>query len=696
MSRWIYKRLLQAVLTIVIVVHLTFFLIRLMPGNPIDFLMLSMVDPETGAGSAQAARLIEVYTNIHPQKPLWEQYIDYMTAVFFEFDLGTSIHRGVPVTEFLLASLPWTLFIMSFSLVMTFVIGILLGGIIAYYEGSNADVVVSIISTIQSAVPFYVAAVLLLYVFGYRGGYFPVTGRYPAGVEPGFTLAFIGGAFYHAFLPMVSMIITGFAGATLSMRGNAISVLGSDYIRVARLRGLNPTVISTRYVIRNAILPMYTGFMLTVGYMFGGSVILEEIFFYRGIGYWLFHGVISRDYPIMMGGFILITIAVVIAMIVADVTYDWIDPRAKGEGVEKPTYRPLKSNSIFARIQRFLTNINPSANLGAGPIATGSSGSDDQWLRNYEVEQTTTKEEFHRRFDRSFAGPVKVVWADWRGKVGILLTSFFVLLGLVGPYIVRPPHDSTTPYVQPFETFEYPLGSDRLGQGLHSLMVYGTAPMLEMIVAGGIFTIVVGVLAGAYSGYTGGITDRILMVIADVALSLPGFPLIIVLAAIIEPESPWLVGIILSIAGWGGLARAIRSEILSLRGESYVESSRTMGISRIEIIWHDLLPNLWPYILINLIEAMKGVIFGAIALYFLGVLPFSHENWGVTMNLAYANGALQFPSRLHWILVPIIFLTVFAIGLVLLAQSLDRVNNPRIRIKHLKTVDETNVEQGGR
>ncbi|HET7324230.1 MAG TPA: ABC transporter permease, partial [Halococcus sp.] len=153
----------------------------------------------------------------------------------------------------------------------------------------------------------------------------------------GFNWPYISSILYHAVLPLLSTTLVGWGGTALSMRGNSISILGEDYIRVARLRGLSRRRIALRYVARNAMLPMYTGIVLAIAFMLGGSVILEQIFTYPGVGYYLFLATVSRDYPLMMGGLIMISTAVVIGVLVADLTYSKIDPRASGEG-QRETY----------------------------------------------------------------------------------------------------------------------------------------------------------------------------------------------------------------------------------------------------------------------------------------------------------------------------------------------------------------------
>jgi len=205
----------------------------------------------------------------------------------------------------------------------------------AYREGSTFDMASSSVSILLGSMPFYVLAIGLVVVFSYKFQVLPARYRTSPGVEAGLSVTFVVDALRHAALPIASLVITGAGLQALAMRGNSISVLGEDYVRVARLRGLSDRRISTRYVARNAILPMYTGFLTLIGFYFGGSPILEEVFTYPGIGYYLFQALENRDYPLMMGIFLVITIALVLSVYIADLTYGKIDPRIRsGESSE--------------------------------------------------------------------------------------------------------------------------------------------------------------------------------------------------------------------------------------------------------------------------------------------------------------------------------------------------------------------------
>lgn len=338
MGRYIIERTLQLVLTIVAVVTLSFGLIRLLPGGPADALRAQLVQNNPGMTQAQINRRIEAQLNIAPDDPLYVQYVDYIVNLF-QGDMGTSTSQGAPVTEILATAIPWTIFVMSSAVLVAFTIGISMGAMMAYHEGSRFDSSSSILAVLTNSVPDYIYGILLLWIFGFQLDLFPIGGRYSGTIEPTLnlvapmqTLAFLSDALWHGALLIASIAIFVWGGWALGMRGNSVQILGEDYLRVARLRGLSERRISLRYVGRNAILPMYTSMLITIGFLFGGSVVLEQVFSYPGVGYYMVEGLHRRDYPLMMGVFIIITTTVSIGVYIADLTYGWIDPRAGVNG----------------------------------------------------------------------------------------------------------------------------------------------------------------------------------------------------------------------------------------------------------------------------------------------------------------------------------------------------------------------------
>jgi peptide/nickel transport system permease protein len=333
------KRTFQAVFTVWATLSFTFVLTRWMPGGPLDYIKAQMALGNLGPGSgggggsgsvdmAQFSQLAQDYVGIDPSKPIYLQYAEYMVGLL-QGDLGQSIWYGEPVSQVLFPAIPWTVFLGSIAVTVSFTTRVVLGALLAYLEGSKLDLGGTTALIWGHSIPFYIIAIVLIYVFAYQYGWFPISGRVNADATPGFNLPFIQGILWHATLPIISLVWVSFGQGALAMRANSIQVLGEDYLRAARLRGIDADRIALLYVGRNAILPMYTQMLIQIAFVFAGSVYLESIFAYPGVGYYLFQGIQARDYPLMMGAFILITITVVVAMYVADLTYSFLDPRIK-------------------------------------------------------------------------------------------------------------------------------------------------------------------------------------------------------------------------------------------------------------------------------------------------------------------------------------------------------------------------------
>jgi len=335
-NNYYLQRTAQALLTLIVVVVLTFVLIRLMPGGPVDYIRAQALQSGAEVSPEEINRRVELYTNVNPSEPIYVQFVDYASGLA-RGDLGQSTYYGRPVIDIIADAMPWTVFVMSISLFLSFAIAIVLGALMAYAEGSRFDVSSSVLSIVITSIPYYVVGLLLLWVLGYQWEIFPTGGRVDPDVPVGPNLAFVTSVLMHAVLPIASFVIAGFGARALAMRGNSIQVLGNDYLRVARLRGLSERRIALRYVGRNALLPMYTSIMIAIGTIFGGSIILETIFIYPGLGYYILQSIGPRDYPLLMGGFLFITFGVVVGVYIADLSYGLIDPRA-GTGGSRESF----------------------------------------------------------------------------------------------------------------------------------------------------------------------------------------------------------------------------------------------------------------------------------------------------------------------------------------------------------------------
>lgn len=332
-SNFLLRRLVKALFTIWIVTTITFFVIRAMPGNAVDILIqeLTMQGVSPDDARNQAAALL----NINLDAPAYEQYFEYLNNVV-RGDLGKSYRsRGLRVSEMISAVLPWTLFSVGLSLLIAFTLGIVLGTVIAYRHDTWIDHLISNLAATLDAVSQYLIGLLAIVLFGVIWKVVPISemrGAISPGMEPGFTLEFFADVFSHVKVLLLVYVLSSVGGWILLMKSNTISTLGEDYVTVAKARGLTDFRILTAYVGRNATLPLFTRLAISIGFAVGGALLLEGLFTYRGVGYLLGKAMTDRDYPVMQGVFLVVTIAVVFANLIADYLYGWLDPRIRVAG----------------------------------------------------------------------------------------------------------------------------------------------------------------------------------------------------------------------------------------------------------------------------------------------------------------------------------------------------------------------------
>lgn len=299
-------------------------------------------------------------------------------------------------------------------------------------------------------------------------------------------------------------------------------------------------------------------------------------------------------------------------------------------------------------------------------------------------------------FDIWVADPFKILWDDYRGRFGLSILFLYLLAGTVGTVVVPEPSvNQADRLLQPFQDPNHLLGSDGLGQDLLALMVHATPAMFKMMFSGVLFGSVSGVTLGMIAGYKGGVVDKVIMTYADVLASLPGIPLLIIITAILQPTNPYVIGMIVNIQGMAGIARGMRSQVLPLVQKEHIEAAVAQGQPLSSIMVKEILPNLLPLIFIGLLGGAVGIVNASVGLYFLGILPFSTRNWGVTLNYAFERaGALYSADVAHWLLVPLLTITLLNLGLTLLAQAFDQVFNPRVRARHRGRKAKAAAERG--
>lgn len=308
-------------------VTLNFLIPRLLPGSPVDAVLAKLalrgpVQPET-------RQAIEIMLGTDSESSLLQDYVRYIGNLL-RGDFGISVtYFPTPVTEVIGQSLPWTLALVGIATTITFLLGITLGMVAGWRRGTWLDSLIPS-TTILQAVPYFWLALLFVYLFSVNLGWFPVSGGYdPTLVRPALDYPFLSNAIYHGFLPALTIVVSSLGGWLLGMRNMMVSTLSEDYILTAEAKGLAPRRVMLMYAARNAVLPSVSGFAISLGFVVSGSIVVETVFSYPGIGFTMLQAVNNNDYSLMQGLFLIITVSVLAANLVVDLLYGVIDPRTR-------------------------------------------------------------------------------------------------------------------------------------------------------------------------------------------------------------------------------------------------------------------------------------------------------------------------------------------------------------------------------
>ena len=309
---------------------LNFIIPRIQGGDPAQ----AIVQRITGSNAAVDPRQVEAIRLMlgMPDKPLLNQYFDYLNAIIHgQFGISYA-YMPYTVTHMIGQALPWTLVLVGVTHILSFVIGTLIGTWAAWKRNGKFDTIVTTGSAFFGTLPFFWIAMMLVYVFAFQLKWFPDGGGFSGEVTKGWSLDFIRSATYHSLLPALCLMITGPIGWIMGMRNTMVQILGDDYTRLARAKGLSNRRIAINYGARNAILPNVTGFAISLGGLVGGSIFIEQIFDYPGMGQLMFDALGNRDFPLMQAIFLFITVGVLTANFIADLLYGVIDPRVRRGG----------------------------------------------------------------------------------------------------------------------------------------------------------------------------------------------------------------------------------------------------------------------------------------------------------------------------------------------------------------------------
>jgi peptide/nickel transport system permease protein len=321
---FLLRRLVFYLAAFIAAATINFFLPRLMPGDPIQIMF-------AGAGSNLSMENLNALklTFGFIDAPMGQQYLAYLQSVFTG-DLGRSIkYFPLPVTELLARALVWTMGLVGSATIVSFILGTLLGVMAAWRRGTRFDAVVSLLAILSSSVPAVVISLTMLFVFGYRLGWFPNGYAADPMLDPAFSWPYIASVLHHGALPMLTLVFVLTGGFAVTMRNNMINLLGEDYIVMGRAKGLSENRVMLWYAARNALLPTVSSLAISIGTILSGSLVTEVVFNYPGLGNTLYQAILARDYPVIQGQLLIMTAAMLASNFVVDLSYVLLDPRLK-------------------------------------------------------------------------------------------------------------------------------------------------------------------------------------------------------------------------------------------------------------------------------------------------------------------------------------------------------------------------------
>lgn len=281
--------------------------------------------------------------------------------------------------------------------------------------------------------------------------------------------------------------------------------------------------------------------------------------------------------------------------------------------------------------------------------------------------------------DSGLKGFFKAIWRNRSSRIGFFILLFFLLMAIFGPILLEEPRADYLNRLEP-PSAEHWLGTDYSGKDILVQLVLGSRDVLLVAFWAGLISIFFACLVGITSGLLGGWVDSFLMLIANVVITIPSFPVTMILSLVISVDNAFMFGLILSLWSWAGLARAIRSQVLVIKQKEFIEASRILGLSNLNIITHDILPNIMSYIAVNFISIMKNAMMASVGLMYLGLVPFQGNHWGMMIQLSLTTtGALMGSSAMLYFIAPVVGIILFQFGCYMFATGLDEALNPRLR-----------------
>jgi peptide/nickel transport system permease protein len=333
-AEYVFKRFLLFLAVVVVAVSINFLIPRMRSTNPIKERLYQLA-AQGGVNVGKMEEMIKVWEKkFGLDQPLWKQYINYWNDVI-HLDFGKTIADFTPVITEIMRSVPWTIGMLSVATVIAFGVGTIFGALLAWPKTGNfVKIFVPFLMTL-SAIPYYLLGIVMIYSFAIYWPILPTSGAYSFGVKPEWSIEMVLSVISHAIMPAGSIVLTSIGFWGLGMRGMMITTMGEDYMKFAEYKGLKDRRIFLSYGVRNAMLPQVTGLAISLGTILAGSVLVEVIFAYPGLGNLLYTAISSNDYFLLQGIMIFVIVSLGFSLFLIDLLYPFIDPRIRLQGEQQ-------------------------------------------------------------------------------------------------------------------------------------------------------------------------------------------------------------------------------------------------------------------------------------------------------------------------------------------------------------------------
>ncbi|MDY0392140.1 MAG: ABC transporter permease [Candidatus Bipolaricaulis sp.] len=328
--RYFLPRLAQYLLVTFIGINVAFFIPRLFPSDPVLETIGTIRSQGTYLDPATVDKFISDLRELYGlEGTIGEQYVDFWKRLF-RGDFGISLFQfPEPVLSLIGKAIPWTVGLLLTSTFLSWLFGLVIGGIAGYYPNRLWVRALDAVSMLVRPLPYYIFAFILLIIFAYVVPWFPLGGGSSIGWRPELSFRFFADVIRHAFLPFISLTLLGTAAMYQMTKLVVQNINAEDFVQYAQLGGVKGRAIISKYVLRNAMLPLFTNLVLSLGQIFGGALITEIVFSYPGLGTLTYHAVVSGDYNLILGVTTISVVAVTTCIFLADLVYPLLDPRVR-------------------------------------------------------------------------------------------------------------------------------------------------------------------------------------------------------------------------------------------------------------------------------------------------------------------------------------------------------------------------------